>query len=119
MNFNDLVCRKYKASGSDAATNRSCRAYSWWIHCRGMKMNSKNTTKRTLRAAIVALGGAVALTAMTGCYSPRATDTVTGAALGAGTGALIGSAEGSPRTGALIGGVGGRGGGHLGRPQRE
>jgi osmotically inducible lipoprotein OsmB len=74
---------------------------------RGMKMNSKNTTKRTLRAAIVALGGAVALTAMTGCYSPRATDTVTGAALGAGTGALIGSAEGSPGTGALIGGLGG------------
>jgi osmotically inducible lipoprotein OsmB len=72
-----------------------------------MKMKSRNTNKRTLRAAIIALGGAVALTAMTGCYSPRATDTVTGAALGAGTGALIGSAEGSPGTGALIGGLGG------------
>ena len=73
-------------------------------------MNSKHAAKvkfGVLRTAIVALGGAVALTAVTGCYSPRATDTVTGAALGAGAGALIGGSEGSPGTGALIGGLGG------------
>ena len=71
-------------------------------------MNSSMPNERTLRTAIVALGGAVALTAMTGCYSPRATDTVAGAAIGAGGGAfLIGGAEGSPGTGALIGGLGG------------
>jgi hypothetical protein len=76
-------------------------------------MNSKFAAKakagggRTLRAAIVALGGAIALTAMTGCYSPRATDTLAGAALGAGAGALLGGSEGSPGTGALIGGLGG------------
>jgi hypothetical protein len=45
---------------------------------------------------------------MTGCFaSPRANDTLGGAALGAGAGALIGGAEGSPGTGALIGGLGG------------
>jgi len=45
---------------------------------------------------------------MTGCYgSPRATDTLAGAAIGAGGGALISGSEGSPGTGALIGGLGG------------
>ena len=74
-------------------------------------MNSKDATKlkgtRTLHVASIALALAVALTAMTGCYSPRATDTFAGAALGAGAGALIGGSEGSPGTGALIGGLGG------------
>jgi hypothetical protein len=62
---------------------------------------------------------------MTGCFgSPRANDTVAGAAIGAGTGALIGGSEGSPGTGALIGGsegspgtgalIGGLGGGAVG-----
>lgn len=76
-------------------------------------MNSKHAPKakvsggRTLPAALIALGGAIALTVMTGCFSPRATDTVAGAALGAGAGALLGGSEGSPGTGALIGGLGG------------
>src|SRR5258708_37005032 len=74
-------------------------------------MNSKNAATvsagRSLRTAIIALAGAVALMAMTGCGSPRATDTLAGAAIGAGGGALIGGAEGSPGTGPLIGGLGG------------
>lgn len=75
-------------------------------------MNSKHaatvTAGKTLRTAIVALAGALALTTMTGCFaSPRANDTLGGAALGAGAGALLGGAEGSPGTGALIGGLGG------------
>ena len=75
-------------------------------------MNSKDTAKlsagRSLRTAIIALASALALTAMTGCFSsPRANDTLAGAAIGAGGGALIGGSEGSPATGALIGGLGG------------
>ena len=75
-------------------------------------MNSKHATTvsggKILRTTIVALAGALALTAFTGCFaSPRANDTLGGAALGAGAGALIGGAEGSPGTGALIGGLGG------------
>jgi osmotically inducible lipoprotein OsmB len=63
---------------------------------------------RISRAAAIALAGAFALVTITGCFgSPRATDTIAGAAIGAGTGALIGGAEGSPGTGALIGGLGG------------
>ena len=70
-------------------------------------MNSKYPS-RISRTAIVTLTAALALVTMTGCFgSPRATDTVAGAAIGAGTGALIGGAEGSPGTGALIGGLGG------------
>jgi hypothetical protein len=79
---------------------------------RGVKMNSKQTATvsagRTLRTAIIALAGAFALTTMTGCFaSPRANDTLAGAAIGAGGGALIGGAEGSPLAGAVIGGLGG------------
>jgi len=75
-------------------------------------MNSMNTTRvgaaRISRTAIIALASAFALITMTGCFgSPRANDTVAGAAIGAGTGALIGGSEGSPGTGALIGGLGG------------
>ena len=75
-------------------------------------MNSMNTTRvgaaRISRTAIIAFASAFALITMTGCFgSPRANDTVAGAALGAGTGALIGGSEGSPGTGALIGGLGG------------
>ena len=56
----------------------------------------------------LALAGAAALVTLTGCFeSPRANDTLAGAALGAGGGALLGGAEGSPGTGALIGGLGG------------
>ena len=63
---------------------------------------------RISRTAIIAFASAFALITMTGCFgSPRANDTVAGAALGAGTGALIGGSEGSPGTGALIGGLGG------------
>ena len=63
---------------------------------------------RIPRTAAIALAGAFSLVTMTGCFgSPRATDTVAGAAIGAGTGALIGGSEGSPATGALIGGLGG------------
>ncbi len=75
-------------------------------------MNSKQTTTvsagRTLRTAIITLVGVLALTTLTGCFaSPRANDTLGGAALGAGAGALIGGSEGSPATGALVGGLGG------------
>jgi hypothetical protein len=74
-------------------------------------MNSMHTNtasaSRISRAAIVTFAGAFALMTMIGCGSPRATDTVAGAAIGAGGGALIGGAEGSPGTGALIGGLGG------------
>jgi hypothetical protein len=83
-----------------------------------MKMNSKNLTPvkagRTFRTAIITLAGAFAMMTMTGCFaSPRANDTVGGAALGAGAGALLGGAEGSPGTGALIGGLGGGAVGYL------
>src|SRR5271156_1811187 len=75
-------------------------------------MNSRNaatiSARRRVRAAIITLAGAVVLTTMTGCFaSPRANDTVGGAALGAGAGALIGGSEGNPAAGALIGGLGG------------
>ena len=75
-------------------------------------MNSMNAitvgAARISRTAIIAFASAFALITMTGCFgSPRANDTVAGAALGAGTGALIGGSEGSPGTGALIGGLGG------------
>ena len=72
-----------------------------------MKMNSKYLS-RISRTATIMLAAALALATMTGCFgSPRATDTVAGAAIGAGTGALIGGSDGSPGTGALIGGLGG------------
>ncbi len=74
-------------------------------------MNSNHLdigARRNLRTAIIALASALALMTMTGCFaSPRANDTLGGAALGAGAGALVGSSEGSPATGALIGGLGG------------
>jgi hypothetical protein len=55
---------------------------------------------RISRTATITLAAALALVTMTGCFgSPRANDTVAGAAIGAGTG--------SPGTGALIGGLGG------------
>jgi hypothetical protein len=77
-----------------------------------MKMNSKHTTRvsrgQRLRTAVITLAGAVVLTTITGCFgSPRANDTVGGAALGAGAGALLGGSEGNPAAGALIGGLGG------------
>ena len=63
---------------------------------------------RNLRTATIALAGAIALLTATGCFSPRATDTVAGAAIGAGVGSMLASGpEGSPATGALIGGLGG------------
>jgi len=69
-----------------------------------LKMNSNSASRITA----ITLAAAFALVTMTGCFgSPRATDTVAGAAIGAGTGALIGGSEGSPGTGALIGGLGG------------
>ena len=72
-----------------------------------VKMNSKYFLQIS-RTATITLAAAIALVTMTGCFgSPRATDTVAGAAIGAGTGALIGGSEGSPGTGALIGGLGG------------
>jgi hypothetical protein len=72
-----------------------------------VKMNSKYLS-RISRTATITLAAALALVTMTGCFgSPRANDTVAGAAIGAGTGALIGGSEGSPGTGALIGGLGG------------
>jgi Glycine zipper len=82
------------------------------MHFRGLKMNSKHadptSASRISRAAIITFASAFALITMTGCFgSPRANDTVAGAAIGAGGGALIGGAEGSPGTGALIGGLGG------------
>ena len=65
-------------------------------------------TPQNLRTATIALAGAIALLTITGCFSPRATDTVAGAAIGAGAGALLaGGPEGSPGTGALIGGLAG------------
>jgi len=72
-------------------------------------MNSKKipSASRISQAAIITFASALAVTTMIGCGSPRATDTVAGAAIGAGGGALIGGAEGSPGTGALIGGLGG------------
>jgi hypothetical protein len=75
-------------------------------------MNSMNantvSASQISRAAIITFASAFALITMTGCFgSPRANDTVAGAAIGAGGGALIGGAEGSPGTGALIGGLGG------------
>jgi len=81
-------------------------------------MNSKHaaavTAARFSRTAIISLAGALALVTMTGCFaSPRANDTLGGAALGAGAGALLGGAEGSPATGALIGGLGGGAVGYL------
>src|SRR5258708_740624 len=70
-----------------------------------VKMNSKYFP-RISRTATITLAAAIALVTITGCFgSPRANDTVAGAAIGAGTGALIGGAEGSPGTGALLGGV--------------
>ena len=75
-----------------------------------LKMNSNHFS----RTAIITLAAALSVVTMTGCFgSPRATDTVAGAALGAGTGALIGGSEGSPGTGALIGGLGGGAVGYL------
>ena len=62
---------------------------------------------RNLRTTTIALAGAIALLTATGCFSPRATDTVAGAAIGAGVGSLLTGSEGSPATGALIGGLGG------------
>jgi osmotically inducible lipoprotein OsmB len=63
---------------------------------------------RTSRTAVIALASVFAVMTMTGCFaSPRANDTLGGAALGAGAGALIGGSEGSPAEGALIGGLGG------------
>ncbi|MGB8412504.1 MAG: YMGG-like glycine zipper-containing protein [Candidatus Binatus sp.] len=81
-------------------------------------MNSKQTATvsagKTLRTTIIALAGAFALTTITGCFaSPRANDTLGGAALGAGAGALIGGAEGAPLEGAAIGGLGGGAVGYL------
>ena len=75
-------------------------------------MNSRDASTlspgRRLRTAAIALASAFVLTTMTGCFaSPRANDTVGGAALGAGAGALIGGSEGNPAAGALIGGLGG------------
>ena len=74
-------------------------------------MNSQYPTTphaaRNLRATTIALAGAIALLTITGCFSPRATDTVAGAAIGAGAGALLAGSEGSPVAGALIGGLGG------------
>ena len=69
---------------------------------------------RNLRTATIALFGAIALLTVTGCFSsPRATDTIAGAAIGAGAGALLTGSEGSPATGALIGGLGGGAVGYL------
>src|ERR1700722_11822629 len=63
---------------------------------------------RAARTATIALACAIALLTITGCFSPRATDTVAGAAIGAGAGALLASGpEGSPGTGALIGSLAG------------
>jgi Glycine zipper len=81
-------------------------------------MNSKNAATirvaRFSRNATIVLAGALALVTMNGCFaSPRANDTLGGAALGAGAGALLGGAEGSPATGALIGGLGGGAVGYL------
>jgi osmotically inducible lipoprotein OsmB len=76
-------------------------------------MNSQHPSTlravRNLRTTTIALFGAIALLTMTGCFgSPRANDTIAGAAIGAGAGALLASGpEGSPATGALIGGLGG------------
>jgi hypothetical protein len=71
-------------------------------------MMNSNYPSRISRTVTITLAAALALVTMTGCFgSPRATDTVAGAAIGAGTGALIGGAEGSPGTGVLIGGLGG------------
>jgi hypothetical protein len=63
---------------------------------------------RNLRATTIALFGAIGLLTMTGCFgSPRANDTIAGAAIGAGAGALLTGPESSPATGALIGGLAG------------
>jgi osmotically inducible lipoprotein OsmB len=74
-------------------------------------MNSKYAVanvSRLSRAATITFASAFALITMSGCFgSPRANDTLAGAAIGAGGGALIGGAEGSPGAGALIGGLGG------------
>ena len=72
-------------------------------------MNSLHpSTPRAARTATISLACAIALLTITGCFSPRATDTVAGAAIGAGAGALLaGGPEGSPATGALIGGLAG------------
>jgi osmotically inducible lipoprotein OsmB len=69
---------------------------------------AKVSAGRTIRTAIISLASALVLITTTGCFgSPRANDTVGGAALGAGAGALIGGSEGNPAAGALIGGLGG------------
>jgi hypothetical protein len=79
-------------------------------------MNTKYAARvggRFFRTALITLAGAVALTVMTGCYSPTSRDATIGGVLGAGTGYLLGGSEGSPGTGALIGGLGGAGVGYL------
>lgn len=81
-------------------------------------MNSKYAVRvgaaGTLRAATIALASVFALITTTGCFaSPRTTDTFAGAAIGAGAGALLAGSEGSPGTGALIGGLGGGAIGYL------
>lgn len=81
-------------------------------------MNSRDTTTvgaaRISRTAIIALASAFVLFTITGCFgSPRANDTFAGAAIGAGAGALLAGPEGSPGTGALVGGLGGGAVGYL------
>jgi hypothetical protein len=71
------------------------------------KLSTATRINKNFKSAIIALGSAIVLATITGCVTPRGTDTLTGAALGAGGGALIGSAEGSPGTGAVLGGLGG------------
>jgi hypothetical protein len=88
------------------------------MHFRGLKMNSRHATTvgaaRISRTAIIAFASAFVLITITGCFgSPRANDTFAGAAIGAGAGALLAGSEGSPATGALIGGLGGGAVGYL------
>jgi hypothetical protein len=88
------------------------------MHFRGLKMNSRHATTvgaaRISRTAIIALASAFVLFTITGCFgSPRANDTFAGAAIGAGAGALLAGSEGSPATGALVGGLGGGAVGYL------
>ena len=72
--------------------------------------------------------GALALTAIVGCYgqplTTREKGTLAGGAIGAGSGAIVGAAVGAPLAGAAIGGVVGAGtgmaiGNHLQNEQNQ
>jgi uncharacterized protein YcfJ len=85
---------------------------------RGKEISMKITNKRNTRRALAVLGGALAVTALSGC-SNAGEGLFSGAALGATTGLIIGSMNGEAGEGAAVGAVAGALGGAIIGDQNE